>query len=127
MAWQHQPAALSRRRLVGLLGVGGLGFRVSRASASSEHKLRVGFISPRTGALAGFGQTDGHVLDLSRTALTNGFKVGETTYDVTILDRDTQSAPSRANQLAKALIADDQIDLMLAASTPKPSTLSPTL
>ena len=84
---------------------------------------KIGFVSPRTGALAGFGETDGYVLDLARKALASGLKVGDKTYAVEILDRDTQSDPSRAGQLAKTLINCDQIDLMLAISTPE--TINP--
>jgi branched-chain amino acid transport system substrate-binding protein len=32
-----------------------------------------GFISPRTGPLGIFGKTDGHILDLVRTSLKDGF------------------------------------------------------
>ena len=81
--------------------------------------MKVGFVSPRTGALAGFGQTDGYVLDLARKALASGLRIGDKTYDVQILDRDTQSDPSRASQLAKTLINSDGVDLMLAVSTPE--------
>ncbi len=117
-----QPDGLSRRAIIGAAGMltllGG-----TRARAASENVLKIGFISPRTGALAGFGQTDGYVLDLARKALAKGFAAGVTTYDVTIVDRDTQSDPSRASQLAKTLINSDKIDLMLAVSTPE--TINP--
>jgi len=112
---------LSRRGLIGAAGA--LALRAPRARAASENVLKVGFISPRTGALAGFGQTDGHVLDLARQALAKGFAIGGKTYEAVILDRDTQSDPSRASQLAKSLISGDQIDLMLAVSTPE--TINP--
>ena len=72
-----------------------------------------GFISPRTGALAGFGENDGYILELVRKALSPGLKVGEKTFAVDILDRDTRSDPSRAGQLAKTLINSDKIDMML--------------
>ena len=75
--------------------------------------MKVGFISPRTGALGGFGETDGYVLELARKALASGVAVGGKTFAVQILDRDTQSDPSRAGQLAKTLINSDKIDLML--------------
>ena len=42
---------------------------------------------------------------------------------VEILDRDTQSDPSRAGQLAKTLINSDKIDMMLVISTPE--TINP--
>jgi len=85
--------------------------------------LKVGFISPRTGALAGFGETDGYVLDIVRKALASRLDVGGKTYAIQIIDRDTQSDPSRASQLAKSLINDDKIDVMLAISTPE--TINP--
>ena len=58
-----------------------------------------------------------------RKALASGLKVGDKTYGVDILDRDTQSDPSRAGQLAKTLINSDKIDMMLAVSTPE--TINP--
>ena len=52
-----------------------------------------------------------------------GLKAGDKTYGVDILDRDTQSDPSRAGQLAKTLINSDKIDMMLVVSTPE--TINP--
>jgi len=111
--------SLSRRLILG--GAAGLsltaGWRPARADAANT--LRVGFISPRTGPLAGFGEGDPFVLSLVRKAFANGLTLNGTTYEVTIFDRDTQSDPSRASQLAKDLINGQQIDLMLTTSTPE--------
>jgi len=116
---------ISRRGLILSAGAAGLTFAsgAGPARAASDNVLKVGFISPRTGALGGFGQTDGYVLDVARKALASGLTVGGTTYEVKILDQDTQSDPSRAGQLAKSLINSDQVDLMLAVSTPE--TINP--
>jgi branched-chain amino acid transport system substrate-binding protein len=89
------------------------------ARAEAENTLRIGFVSPRTGPLASFGETDPYVLDLARKALTSGIEIGGKTYAVQILDRDTQSDPARASQLAKALINNDNVDMVLAVSTPE--------
>jgi len=113
-------AVISRRGVV--VGAGGftLAASLGRAhAAGAEKTLKIGFISPRSGALAGFGEGDGYVLGLVRKALAGGLKVGNDTYKVEILDRDTQSDPSRASQLAKSLINNDKIDLMLSTSTPE--------
>jgi branched-chain amino acid transport system substrate-binding protein len=118
---QQHRGGLSRRELVAA-GAGGLALAIrGRRSfaAGADKVLKVGFVSPRTGALGGFGETDGYVLEVARKALSSGFKIGDQTYQVEILDRDTQSDPSRASQLAKTLINQDQIDLMLAVSTPE--------
>ncbi len=111
---------VSRRTLIGTAATALVS---RRAYAAADATLKVGFISPRTGALAGFGQTDGYVLDLARKALAKGFSIGGKRYGVEVLDRDTQSDPSRASQLAKTLINNDKVDLMLAVSTPE--TINP--
>ena len=73
--------------------------------------LKVGFISPRTGPLAGFGETDGYALELARKRLAEGFAVGGKKYRVgDFSDRDTQSDPARAGQLAKNLITEDKVE-----------------
>lgn len=117
-------AIISRRSLLITSGAAGLTLIGShRLIAADTDVIKVGFISPRTGQLGSFGQTDGYVLDLARKALANGLTIGGKSYKVEILDRDTQSDPSRASQLAKSLINESQIDLMLAVSTPE--TINP--
>ena len=62
----------SRRQLLAAAGAGGLALSLGGRgafAAGAENVLKIGFISPRTGALAGFGETDGYVLELARKAL----------------------------------------------------------
>jgi branched-chain amino acid transport system substrate-binding protein len=115
---------ISRRQFVSASVAGTTLLALSGKSAfAAGDSLKIGFISPRTGPLAGFGQTDGYVLDKVRETLAKGITLGGKSYAVEILDRDTQSDPSRAGQLAKDLINNDGIDLMLAISTPE--TINP--
>ena len=117
-------AELTRRHFLAASAATGLALSLgTRAAFAQDATLKVGFISPRTGPLGGFGETDGYVLDLARKALADGIEIGGKTYAVEILDQDTQSDPSRAGQLAKDLINNDGIDLMLAISTPE--TINP--
>lgn len=112
--------AASRRDVLGLAGAAGLTLLApGLAAAQGSDTLKVGFISPRTGPLGSFGEGDGYVLELARKALANGLSIGGKSYKVEILDRDTQSDPARASQLAKALINNDRVDLMLTTSTPE--------
>lgn len=111
------PDQATRRSLLGAASLALLAPGLACAQASDT--LKVGFISPRTGPLGNFGEGDGHVLDLVRKALAPGLTIGSKTYKVELLDRDTQSDPARASQLAKALINNDKIDLMLTTSTPE--------
>ncbi|MWB78242.1 ABC transporter substrate-binding protein [Pseudooceanicola sp. 216_PA32_1] len=95
----------------------------SAALAQSGETLKIGFVSPVSGPLAGFGQTDGYVLQQARAALAKGVTINGTGYSVEILDRDTQSDPARAGQLARELINSGGVDLMIAVSTPE--TINP--
>lgn len=115
---------LSRRGFLAASVAGTAAFTLGRgmAFAQSAKTLRIGFVSPITGPLGGFGQTDGFVLEQARAALASGVTINGTGYGVELLDRDTQSDPSRAAQLAKELI-NDGVDLMLAVSTPE--TINP--
>lgn len=122
---KFDPASLTRRSFIATAAAGGAALALTGRAAFAQggDTLKIGFISPRTGPLAGFGQTDGYVLDLARKALASGFQAGGKTFQVEILDQDTQSDPSRAGQLAKDLINNQGIDLMLAVSTPE--TINP--
>ena len=100
--------AVSRRNFVkAVAGAGALTLSGRASYAQSADVIKIGFITPRSGALAAFGEPDGFVLDLARKAVANGLPAGGKTYKVEILDRDTQSDPSRAGQLAKTLITSD--------------------
>ncbi len=93
------------------------------ATAASATPLRIGFISPITGPLGSFGQTDAYVLARTRDALAEGVRFNNKPYTVEILDRDTQSDPARAGELALELIYKEQVDIMIAVSTPE--TINP--
>jgi branched-chain amino acid transport system substrate-binding protein len=117
-------AALSRRAFVKAAATGGAGFAIAGSKASSVFAqasdiIKIGFISPRTGPLAAFGEGDPYVIGVARKALADGLTINGKKYKIEIIDRDTQSDPARASQLAKALINSDNIDLMLTTSTPE--------
>lgn len=124
MNGKFNAVTLTRRSFIASAAAGSAALALSgRTAFAVGDTLKVGFISPRTGPLGGFGETDGYVLDLARKALANGLQAGGKTWKVEILDQDTQSDPSRAGQLAKELINNQAIDLMLAVSTPE--TINP--
>jgi len=116
-------AGVSRRDFVKRAAAGASGIalagKMSAAFAQASDIIKIGFVSPRSGPLGGFGEGDPYVLDLARKALADGLKAGGKKYKVEIIDRDSQSDPARASQLAKALINTDNVDLMLVTSTPE--------
>lgn len=74
-------------------------------------KIRLGYVSPQTGPLAGFAESDAFNIET--------FLASEAGKNFEVLVKDSQSNPNRAAEVAKELIVDDEIDLMLVASTPE--------
>jgi branched-chain amino acid transport system substrate-binding protein len=126
------PTGITRRDLLRATGLGlsltaaapllsacgGLG-SAENTGNTKKSVLKIGFVSPRTGAAAGFGEPDAYVLDLARKSLGAGLTIGGTQYEVQVLDRDSQSNPQRSAQVANDLINGDAVDLMLTTSTPE--------
>ncbi|MEG9862730.1 MAG: ABC transporter substrate-binding protein [Parvularculales bacterium] len=73
-------------------------------------KIKLGYVSPQSGPLAAFAEADNFII--------NGFNAvaGD---DFEVVVKDSQSNPNRAAEVAKELIVDDEIDMMLVASTPE--------
>jgi branched-chain amino acid transport system substrate-binding protein len=127
-----EPSAISRRSVLRVAGAGAAfaGFggllaacstSIKGASSSTTKGITIGWIHPLTGSLAGFGAPDNWVISkIKQTSpYKNGFKIGGKTYPVTIKSYDSQSSPTRAGDLARTAILTDNVDLLLASSTPE--------
>ncbi|MEL6436037.1 MAG: ABC transporter substrate-binding protein [Pseudomonadota bacterium] len=74
-------------------------------------KIRLGYVSPQSGPLAAFAEADNFILsNFAQSSVADQFEV---------IVKDSQSNPNRAAEVAKELIIDDEVDLMLVASTPE--------
>jgi branched-chain amino acid transport system substrate-binding protein len=111
--------------LVGGVVLGGVGTepawarpRNPDARDAAVETIKIGYVSPLTGPAAGFGEPDPYVVSLARAAFAKGLKIAGKTYKVQIIEKDSQSQPSVAAQVAQQLIGD-QVDLLLATSTPE--------
>jgi len=94
---------------------------IKGSSTITSGTITIGYVSPQTGALAGFATGDNWVLGGVRQTdpYKNGFKLGSKTYGVNIVVKDTQSNPDRASQVARELIQSNKADLILTSSTPE--------
>jgi len=104
----------------GLLAACSSGIKGASAGGAAK-SITIGWIHPLTGPLAGFGAPDNWVISKIKqtTPYKSGFKIGGKTYDVTIKSYDTQSSSTRAGDLAKTAILNDNVNLLLASSTPE--------
>ena len=91
----------------------------SDGAATAGRTIKIGYVSPQTGPLASFGESDEFILAGIRDALKDGIEVAGQVHPVEILVRDSQSDPNKAAEVAADLILKDNIDLMVVASTPE--------
>jgi branched-chain amino acid transport system substrate-binding protein len=94
---------------------------IKGAGSGSAGTINIGFITPLTGDLADFGNSDKWVLTKVRgiSEYKNGLKVGGKTYNLKIIVQDSQSDPNRASQVARSLILSNHADILLTGSTPE--------
>jgi branched-chain amino acid transport system substrate-binding protein len=83
------------------------------AALAKGTAMKVGYVSPRTGPLAAFAEADTFVLE--------GFKAAAKAQglNIEVIVKDSQSNPNRAAEVAKELIVQNKVNLMLVASTPE--------
>ena len=105
---------LTRRKLLKSSAATGLTLAAGGLTApalAQGAKIRLGYVSPQSGPLAAFSDADQFIID--------GFLQSEAGANFEVIVKDSQSNPNRAAEVAKELIIDDEIDMMLVASTPE--------
>ncbi len=110
--------SVHRRQLLQGLSAAALSLTLPRMASAQSKVIRIGYVSPQTGPLAAFGETDNFTLAQVREALKAGIKIGNQTYAVEIIVKDSQSNPNRAAEVAMDLINKSKVQLMLCAATP---------
>lgn len=121
------PAGVSRRNLLKGAGLGAMALGsapllaacggVKGSSSASSDVLRIGYVSPQTGALASFASADNFVVKQVTAAVRNGITIGGKKRRFEIVVKDTQSSPNRATEVTRELI-NSGVDLIVASSTP---------
>jgi branched-chain amino acid transport system substrate-binding protein len=129
----RQDSLIGRRSVLKGLGAGALGLSTGgvlsgcgsgikgAGGSATTGTITIGFVTPLTGDLADFGASDMFVYNTVKalSAYTKGFKVGSKTYKVNVLIKDSQSSPTRASQVARSLILQNHVDMILTTSTPE--------
>ncbi|NTJ09512.1 ABC transporter substrate-binding protein [Rhizobium lusitanum] len=106
----------TRRDFLKTTAAGGTAIAVSAFAApaiAQKNPIKLGYVSPQTGPLAGFGEADKFVID---NFIATTKKLG-LSYEVVV--KDSQSNPNRAAAVAKELIVTDEVNLVLVSSTPE--------
>ena len=107
---------ITRRRLLKTAAASGLvtgASGLAMPAIAQGRAVRIGYVSPQTGPLAGFAEADSFTIDMFNRVMA------EQGIAVEVIVKDSQSNPNRAAAVAQELIIDDEIDFMLVASTPE--------
>lgn len=103
----NRRTLLKTSAAAGLVSASGL----STPALATGAKIKLGYVSPQSGPLAAFSEADKFILD--------GFAQSEAGKHFEVIVKDSQSNPNRAADVARELVVEDEIDLMLVASTPE--------
>jgi branched-chain amino acid transport system substrate-binding protein len=121
MNWNNPDRLWHRRDLlkaIAATAIAAPAILAGEGASIAPRIIRIGYVSPLTGSLAGFGEADRFILDQVRNALAQGLAIGGVNYQVEIIQKDSQSNTSRAAEVALELIRREKVDLLLAAGTP---------
>ena len=103
---------ITRRRLLrGTAAVGAVSAAggLAAPALSQGARIRLGYVSPQSGPLAAFAEADGFILA----------QIAEAAPQFEVIVKDSQSNPNRAAEVAGELVVDDEVDMVLVASTPE--------
>jgi branched-chain amino acid transport system substrate-binding protein len=81
--------------------------------------IKIGVLSPKTGAIASFAKPDEWIVKVVSDAIRDGVVCGDgKLHKFQFFVEDTQSSASRASQVAGDLILNTKVDMILASSSP---------
>jgi branched-chain amino acid transport system substrate-binding protein len=114
---------IDRRRFLQTTAAAGAVAAASPLFAPAVHaanaRIKIGYVTPQSGPLAAFAASDDFNIKGFMEATKGVVESAGSTFDVEVVVKDSQSNPNRAAEVAKELIVDDEVDLMLVASTPE--------
>lgn len=95
------------------------GSLIGRPALAAARTIKIGYVSPKSGALAAFAEADDFVLGGVRRAIGDGIVVNGVKYPVEIIEKDSRSDTNRAAEVASELIKTAKVDLLVTANTPE--------
>jgi len=81
--------------------------------------VKIGYVTPQSGPLAAFAEADDYIIGMVKSLTAQGIETPNGPLGVEIIVRDSQSNPNRAGEVARELIVDDEVNLIVVASTPE--------
>jgi branched-chain amino acid transport system substrate-binding protein len=103
----------------GALATAAAGSAVFSPAVWGAETIKIGFVTPQSGAISVFAEPDKFALDQVMKATGGQLEVDGRKYAIEFIVKDSQSNSSRAAEVANELINKDQVNLLLATATPE--------
>ncbi len=110
-------SSTSRRTVLKGLGVGAASLAMPNIARAQAGTIKIGYVTPATGPMALFGETDGYMVEKINALLADGLEVNGERYNVEILVQDSQSDSNRSAEVSGDLILNEEVNLLIPAST----------
>lgn len=110
---------LNRRQLLAATSALTAAAALPRVSYAQEKVIKIGYVTPQSGPLAAFAEADDFIIGQVAKLLASGVETNGGHVKVEILVKDSQSNPNRASEVARELIVNDGVQLIVVASTPE--------
>ena len=111
---------LSHRRFMQVTGAGVATAASGLASPAiaAPKTIKIGFVTPQTGPLAIFSESDTFTLAQFQKQIGDGLMINGSKHPVEFIVKDSQSSSNRASTVAQELILKDEVDIITGTSTP---------
>ena len=90
----------------------------AKRALAAGREIKIGFVDPRTGPIAAFGEATEYVVNKFLNDMGNQITINGVTHPVRLIYKDSQSNGNRAAEVTNELISRDEVDIVLASSTP---------
>ena len=99
-------------------GIAAVASGIGSPAIAKTKTLKIGFVTPQTGPLAIFSESDKFILEQFKRGIGDGIVINGTKHPVEFIVKDSQSSSNRASTVAEELIFRDKVDIITATSTP---------
>lgn len=117
------PIEITRRAVLRagvVTSIGALGAPLfTRAAKAEGREIKIGIVSPKTGAMAAFAEPTEFIMARIMDATGGTIENGGARYPIRFIERDTQSNPNRAAEVTQDLILSDEVDIVLCYGGPE--------